>query len=575
MSILGKKWLIKNVNGKVSVKDRLMVNRELTEENQIQKYLYPDRKSGLHDPFLMKDMGNAVHRIEKAIQSCERIIIFGDYDVDGISGTAILYHTLKTLGAQVSYRLPHRLKDGYGLSNTFVEDFAKAGAKLIITVDCGISCKTQIEMAKNHGIDTIVTDHHTLPKNFPHAAYAVLHPLQPDCKYPFKGLTGAGVAYKLASALISNKFSGDERDEHIFSLLDLASLGTIADIGPIQDENRVIVKYGLEALKNTKWPGLKFLKENAGIKPNEKINVHMIGFRISPRINAAGRIDHPYFALQLLLSDECGAKAEKLALHLEKLNNNRRQMVVEAVEEAEKQYFEATTGTTAGAATSSDIKIFIGWSARWHVGILGLIASRFVEKYGIPCIILQDFGEHLVASARSMEDFNIIEALTFHSDYLEHFGGHAQAAGFSVKKTKLTEFVEAMTAYAETKLAQKKNESVVKIDCELGAEDVNEDLMKFLEQMEPFGHANEQPIFLIKDVSVAFAKKVGKEQKHLSFRASVDDKKVQAIAYGFGQHHSILERHSKLDLVCNLERNVWNGRSSLQLKVIDMATINV
>lgn len=512
----------------------------------------------------MKDMDKAVDRVKKAIANGEKIMIFGDYDVDGISGTAIMVHTLKALGARVSYRLPHRLKDGYGLSDTFVNEFASVGATLVITVDCGISCKSQIELAKSHGIDVIVTDHHTIPEHFPDAAHAILHPMQPLCPYPFKGLTGAGVAFKFAAALITDKFQGDEREEYLYSLLDLATLGTVADIGPIQDENRIIVKYGLEALKNTKWSGLKFLKEQAGILPDEKLNINTIGFKISPRINAAGRIDHPYYALQLLLlaaGEE--ERAKMLAAHLEKLNIERQQMVIKAMEEAEQQ-----------AANRKSEKIFIAWSSDWHVGILGLIAAKIAEKYKIPCMILQDFGDYLVASARGPEIFHMVEALTAQRHLLVAFGGHAQAAGFNIKKENLPAFVDAMSAYAEEKLQQHVLTAHVTIDCELDGGEINENLLSFLDQMEPFGVANEQPTFLIRGVHPLYSKRVGKEQQHLSFQAQIGSTKLSTIAYRFGEHEPVLRQHQNLDLVCSIERNEWKGRTQIQLRAIDFGASN-
>ncbi len=428
MSVLNKNWLIKNQDPDLGITEKLLLNRGITEQNQIQSYLYPNYKKGFHNPFLMKDMDKAVDRIKKAILRNEKIMVFGDYDVDGISGTAILYNTLKIMGARVSYRLPHRVKDGYGLSNAFIEEFIKLGVNVAITVDCGISCKSQVDLAHNYGLDVIITDHHTIPEQMPDKAYAILHTSQPGDEYPFKGLTGAGVAYKFASALITDKYGVEEREEYLYALLDLASLGTVADIGPIRDENRIIVKFGLEALKDTRWSGLRHLKEQAGIQPDEKLNIGTIGFKIGPRINAAGRIDHPYYALQLLLSED-NEKGKLLAEHLERLNHDRQQMVIKAMLEAETQY----TGRRSE-------KIFVAWSPDWHVGILGLIAGKISEKYGVPAMILQDFGDYLVASARSPETFNVVEALTATGDYLEHFGGHAQAAGFNIRKERLEDF---------------------------------------------------------------------------------------------------------------------------------------
>jgi single-stranded-DNA-specific exonuclease len=575
VSVLNKNWNIKNADPEKNVIQKLLANRGLTDKDQIQAYLSPNYKKGFHNPFVMKNMDRAVERIKKAIADKEKIIIFGDYDVDGISGTAILVKTLQILGARISYRLPHRVKDGYGLSNAFVEDFAKVGVTLVITVDCGISCKNQIALAKMHGIDVIITDHHTIPESIPDQAYAILHPGQPDCNYPFKGLTGAGVALKLASALITDKFEGEERDEYLFSLFDLASLGTVADIGPLQGENRIIVKYGLEALKNTKWPGLQSLKELSGVLPDEKIDINTIGFRISPRLNAAGRIDHPYYALQLLLNDDV-AKGKLLALHLEKLNQERQQMVIKAMIEAEEQFQKDQDHLKNGTnQTSNGVKIFIASSPDWHVGILGLIAAKIAEKYTMPSMILQDFGDYLVASARSPEFFNVVEALTAHRDHLEHFGGHAQAAGFNIRKEKLPGFIEAMSAYAQGKLPMATVRPSLNIDCELSADDINENLMTFLEQMEPFGVSNEQPLFLFRGVRPLLPKRVGKEQNHLHFKAEISGqnsgsvKRIPVIAFKLGEHENMLAEGSPIDLVCHLEKNDWKGTSHLQLRAVD------
>lgn len=559
MSVLSKKWVIKNEDNQLGVIEKLLNNRSIIDKDLVQNYLYPSYKKGFHNPFLMKDMDKAVERIKRGVANNEKMMIFGDYDVDGISGTAILYNTLKKMGARLSYRLPHRVKDGYGLSNAFVEEFAEVGAKLVITVDCGISCRNQIKLAKEKGIDIIITDHHTIPEQIPEDAYAILHPNQPGCDYPFKGLTGAGVAYKLASALITDVFSPEEREEYLYSLLDLASLGTVADIGPIMDENRIIVKYGLEALQNTKWYGLQLLKELSGVEPNEKLDIGTIGFRISPRINAAGRIDHPYYSLQLLINaNEDPERGKLLAQHLEKLNQERQQMVAKAMEEAETQYIDLEKQ-----------KIIIAWSPDWHVGILGLIAGKLAEKYGKPAMIMQDFGEHLVASARCPEIFNITEALTAHKDLFETFGGHAQAAGFTVKKENLQALKDTFEQYSLEKLANRELKPNLNIDCELKSEDINQSFVKFLEQMEPFGTGNEQPLFVIRNMQHSFAKRVGKEQNHLSFQATVDGRRFPVIAYRLGQFENDLKASPNIDLVCHLEENFWKGTTHLQLRAID------
>lgn len=560
MSVLGKIWKIRNSDLGQNVIQKILINRGLVDPSTVKNFLESSYKKGFHNPFLIKDMEKAVQRIKNAIANKEKIMIFGDYDVDGISGTAILVHTLRQLGARVSYRLPHRVKDGYGLSNKFIEEFAQIGVNVVITVDCGISCKNQIELAASHKIDVIVTDHHTVPAELPDKAYAILHTLQPGDEYPFKGLTGAGVAFKLASALIKDIYTGEEREKYLYSILDLASLGTVADLGPLIDENRIIVKYGLEALQNTKWTGLEFLKQHAGIEPNTKLDISVIGFRIGPRINAAGRIDHPYYALQLLLQDKPDEKAKLLAEHLEKLNQKRQQMVIEAAEEVENQL---------NGNKRSD-KIYIAWSTNWHVGILGLLASKIVEKHQRPCIVLQDLGDNLVASARSPENFNMTDALTELGHLLENFGGHAQAAGFSIKKDKIEEFATAMTAYAEEKLELKKVSQELLIDCELSPDDINDSLLNFLEQMEPFGIGNEQPKFLIRNLNTGVIKKVGQTQQHLHFQVHSNYKRFPVIAFKFGEHENLLRNSQKIDLVCHLSKNEWKGTTQLQLKCVDL-----
>lgn len=561
MSVLGKKWEIINKNESLSIIDKILENRGLTDQQAIEAYLKTSFKKGLHNPFTMKNMERAVERIKKGIQNNERIMIFGDYDVDGISGTAIMVHTLKMLNAKVSYRLPHRVENGYGLSDEFIEEFADLKVGLLITVDCGISCKSQVDLAQEKGIDVIITDHHAIPEEFPESAYAILHPMQKDCQYPFKGLTGAGVSYKLASALIADQSESHKREEYLYSLLDLTSLGTVADLGPLVGENRIIVKYGLEALQDTKWHGLNFLKEYAGIDPDAKLDINSIGYRLGPRINAAGRIANPYYALQLLLYDKVDEKGKILAEHLEKLNQKRQQMVFEALDELREHFI----------AEGKDQKILIAWNKNWHVGILGLLAARCVEKYMLPAIILQDLGDELVGSCRSPEFFNLVDALSAHSHLLKNFGGHVQAAGFTIAKDKLPEFVQSMEKYAGESILHSDWHPTINIDCEVNHNDLDERLMKHIEQMEPFGIGNEQPTFLVKNVSPSSIRRVGKESNHLFFEAGLNTKSFSVIGFKMGEFEQFLKDHEMIDLVCHLERNVWKGISKLQLRAIDFS----
>ena len=559
-SLLNRTWKLRPQEPDLNILQNILRNRGLTDQDEINAYLSPSYKKGFHNPFLMKDMDKAVERLKRAIAGQERVIIFGDYDVDGISGTAILYHALKLCGANVSYRLPHRVNDGYGLNIKFIDEFAEKGIGVLITVDCGISCKAQIEKAASLGIDVIITDHHTIPESIPTDAYAILHPKQPDCHYPFKGLTGAGVAYKLASALITAQFTGTEKEKILYSLLDLASLGTVADVGPLLGENRIIVKYGLEAMQNSNWPGLNHLMESAGLDLTQKLDVSAIGFKIGPRINAAGRIDHPYFALQMLLHDGDHEEGKSKAAYLEKLNAERQQMVFKAQEEANLKFAE----------NMSDQKIFIAWSPDWHVGILGLICSRMVEKHNMPTIILQEYDEHLVASFRSNETLNAVDALNHCSEFLDHYGGHAQAAGFSLKKTNLQSFIDKITAYCADQLEHYQFEQDLLLDAELTRDDINDNFMRLLSQMEPFGVGNPTPVFLIKGIKPEDVKTVGKDRNHLHFMANIGAGRISSIGFKLGRLLPDIAAAKSLNIAVHLDKNTWNGRETIQFQILDI-----
>lgn len=564
MSVLGKKWEIKNADNDKSVIDKVLANRGLSDPNDLALFLKPDFNKDFHDPYLMSGMRNAVERIEKAIKNKERIIIYGDYDVDGISGSAILVLTLQHLGAQVSYRLPHRVNDGYGLNKKFIDEFKEAGVTLVITVDCGISNAQEVALAKEKGIDVIITDHHQIPANYPDAAFEVLHPSRPDSKYPFKDLTGAGVAFKLAHALLKRDEHGEDDNPLIFALLDLASLGTVADCGPIVGENRLIVKKGLEMLPQTKWEGLKFLQEIAGIDATKKLNTYNIGYQIAPRINAAGRIDSPYYALQLLIQGKETKNAKKLANKLETLNRKRQIMLTEAFEEAEKRFLK-------DEKLSPGEKIIIFHDDKWHVGIIGLVAGRLAEKYSRPAIILQDFGDYLVSSARSPEFFNIIEAITEFSKYLDHFGGHAQAAGFSIRKENLKSFISEIKKYARDKLKSCDFKQPLSIDCEIKPSELSWETVELIESLEPFGIANERPKFILKNAEINEARSVGKDNKHLSLDVSKEGTRLKGIAFNMGDFADFVRMHRSLDIVFQLERNEWKGKKSLQMKIVDFS----
>ncbi|MFC1599453.1 single-stranded-DNA-specific exonuclease RecJ [Patescibacteria group bacterium] len=556
MSVLNKKWEIKNTTEK-SVVDKICENRGLSDPEDLAKFIKPDFENGFHDPFLIKGMDRACERIKKAIAEGERIIIFGDYDVDGISSAAILYLTLEHLKAKISYRLPHRVNDGYGLSEKYIREFVDIKVGLVVTVDCGVSNADEITLAKENGIDVIVTDHHRIPEKYPHDAYEIIHPNIPGSEYPFKDLTGAGVAFKLAQALLKDQPNNDL----IFALLDLASLGTVADCGPIVGENRLIVKKGLEMLPQTKWEGLRNLQEVAGVNFDKPLNTHTIGYQIAPRINAAGRIDSPYFALQLLIQEGQTQTAKRLAKKLETLNKKRQDMLKKSLDEAEKRYLEF----------GQDDLVVMDYSPDWHVGIIGLIAGRLAEKYAKPAIIMHDFGDYLVGSARSQEYFNVIDAFTEFKRFFTHFGGHAQAAGFSINKDQVDNFIVEFKAYVKGKLEKCDITSSIKIDCEISAEELNWDTLEFIKSLEPFGIANQRPTFLLRNAEIEQTKVVGKDETHLSLNVRKEGKSVRGIAFNFGEHNDYARERGNLDIVFQLEENEWKGNSNLQLKVIDFS----
>lgn len=549
MSLRGKKWLVKNSDTEKELFQKLMENRGVGEGFEIENF---------HDPFLFLEMKRAVGRIEEAIKKKERVMIFGDYDVDGISGTAILMHTLKEIGAEVSCRVPNRLDDGYGLSERFIKEFEEKKVRLIITVDCGISGKSPISFAKEKGIETIITDHHTIPGDFPSDAFAIIHPKLADSGYPFEDLTGAGVALKLAHALIQTKIDPAKREDFLESLLDLASLGTVADLGPLLNENRLIVKRGLKVLSNTRWTGLRRIKELANIKDGDLVDTHNIGYHLAPRINAAGRIGDPYIPLMLLLQKELTPQTQSLGDSLETLNKERQKMTETALDEVEGVLY-----------SPEDQFILMAQNPNWHVGVLGLIAGKLAEKHGRPAIIMQDFGDMLTGSARSPQYFNIIEAITHCKEYLSGFGGHAQAAGFNIKKENLEAFKEKISEYAKKTLRGKELKSVLEIDCEIGEAEISFETIKKIQELAPFGIGNQKPAFLLKNVEPLFVQQVGKTADHIKFQINAGGNKYEVIAFGMGGLADKIRVLRKIDMVFHLEINRWNNRENLQLQALD------
>lgn len=550
MSVLNKLWKIKNTS-QDSILKKLLSNRGLQTDAEIQQFFHPEESRDFHDPFLMKDMERAVARIGSAIEKSERIMIFGDYDVDGITGTAILMRALTKLGANVSYRLPHRIEDGYGLRKKFIEEFARLGVKILITVDNGISCFDETAAANTAGIDVILTDHHTIPEKIP-AAYAILHPKLPDSGYPFTELTGAGVALKLAQALYTKRLAAGA--EPVKDLLDLACMGTIGDLGPMLGENRYIVKEGLKVLENTRWPGLSRLKESAGIKG--RIDTHAIGFLLGPRINAAGRISHPSHALQLLLNGD--SRGDLLAKNLEQLNRKRQNMMMELSVIAEEL-----------ARNQINDPVIIVKNPAFHGGVIGLIAAKLCDKYSRPAIAMEVRDKTYIGSCRSIQGINIVEALTAAKKLLTHFGGHAAAAGFDLPKANFEKFQKLVKSHVGKLLNAKECKPTIDIDCEILDADITKKTIEMLRWFEPFGVSNEKPRFLCKNLTIKDFSTVGAEKKHLKIVMKTAGAEISGIGFSLGKFAAELRGKKQIDAVFELEENYWNGKTSLQLVIRD------
>ena len=501
--------------------------------------------SDLHDPFLFPDMGKACSRLQRAIKARERVVVYGDYDVDGITGAAQLVHVLRYLGAEVSYRVPHRARDGYGLHKTYVEELIEKQVRVLITVDCGVSCKEEVELAENGGLNVILTDHHHVPEN-PPQPFAMLHP-EFAPQYPNQKLAGSGVAFKLASALLIKT----ENSDMIPMLTDLASMGTVADCVPLTGENRSIVKLGLSQMARTNWPGLRALMISSGTNGNT-LTAESIGFQLGPRINAAGRIGEPMKALQTLLAEEKDSleKSEQL----EKWNQERRDICQKAQKEAE-------------ASLDLSQPLIMASSPNWPSGIVGLIAGRLQEKHQKPAFIMEDRGELLVGSARSLPGFHCVDALSACAAHLENFGGHAQAAGFSLKKENLEKFVQAMQSHASELFKKTPLTPELKLDFALQEEDLTEESIEKLERFAPFGIGNPKPVFLLKEPILLSEKLLGKEEKHLKLTLKVGSTLLEGVA--FNKAAEIEKIRSAKAFALSLEKRSWRGKTQIQAQLVD------
>jgi single-stranded-DNA-specific exonuclease len=539
---------------------QILYNRGIVEPGDIQSFL-DGRYLHSTDPFLLQDMDKAVARIQQAIANEERIIIYGDFDADGVTATVLLTEALRGLGLErdmVQPYIPDRVDEGYGLNMealTFLKEEKEAG--LVISVDCGIRSVAEVEHANRIGLDMIITDHHSLGPALP-PAIAIVNPKRPSSQYPEKMLAGVGIAYKLAQALaqtMPDRVAFNESD-----LLDLVAVGTVADLAPLLGENRQLVINGLGVLNKAQRPGIASLIRVSKLRKGS-LTAESIGFGLGPRINAAGRIDHAYSAARLLAANNT-LVADQLAHKLNELNRKRQQLTADLSAQAEAM------------VTEPDAPILIAGDDNFLSGVVGLVASRLAEKHYRPAIILEKGDEESRASCRSIPEFHVTEALDEVADLLVRHGGHAQAAGFTILNENLPEFTERMTAIAAAKLDGLDLQPTLTIDMELDLEDVDWALHETLAQLEPTGYANATPVFLSRGVEVTSHRAVGSDGSHLQLRLNSGTgggyayRELGAIAFRQGAWVNSLPQY--IDVVYTIGVNEWNGRRNLQLMVQDI-----
>ena len=548
------KWRIDDEGYQKNIVQKILEKRGIVTDEEVYNYLNPDRNN-LHSPYLLNEMKKAVDRIDLSLKNMEEIVIYGDYDVDGITSTSILYMFLKSQGYKVSYYIPDRLSEGYGLNQGALKEIAQT-SKLVITVDTGIAAVEEVKYAKELGLDIIITDHHECQELLPEA-YCIINPKRNDSTYPFKYLAGVGVTFKLIHALAIEH----QVEDQIWQYTDIVALGTVADIVSLTGENRILVHMGLNLLQDTKNMGLKELitLANANGK-NTKITTQTIGYQIGPRINASGRLSDAKIGVELLITKDL-EKAKELAKLLDSENKKRQEMEISIIEEAEK-YIQQFINKEAQ-------KVFVIAGQNWHHGVIGIVASRIMNKYYRPVIVLSEEEGILSGSARSIEGFSIFEALSECKDYLVKFGGHDMAAGLTLDREKLEMFTQKINAYANKVIDEEMLIPKLSIDSVLEVSDIHEDLYQKLERLEPFGVDNPKVTFCIK-AEVRDFQTLGQEEKHIKLTLGQGDKTFQAIGFGKGYLADYIVVGEEVVVAGELLKNEYLNKVTLQLSIKDI-----
>ncbi|MGV7105871.1 single-stranded-DNA-specific exonuclease RecJ [Flavobacterium sp. U410] len=532
----------------------LLVQRGIETFEQAKQFFRPTLED-LHDPYLMKDMDKAVNRIERAIANGENILVFGDYDVDGTTAVSLVSSYLKTITPNVATYIPDRYAEGYGVSYKGIDFAEDNGFSLIIALDCGIKSIDHVKYAKEKGIDFIICDHHRPDEVLPDAV-AVLDPKREDCSYPYDELCGCGVGFKLVQALGKNR---NQTTQDLVSYLDLVATAIAADIVPITGENRVLAKSGLEVINANPRPGIKALVQN--VKKKE-LTITDVVFIVAPRINAAGRIHHGDYAVRLLTEFNL-EQAEEVAKEIEQFNSDRKDLDKQITKEALLQIEE-----------NNEEKSFstVVYNENWHKGVIGIVASRLVENYYRPTIVFTKSGDKLAASARSVKDFDIYNALEACSEHLEQFGGHMYAAGMTLLEENYQKFKQAFEEVVQNTLHPDLQIPEIEYDTEIQLDEITPKLMRILKQFEPFGPQNMTPLFLVKKLTDSgYAKTLGSEEDHLkAFVKQNNSDSISAIGFGLGSKLDLVKNFSKFDAIVSIEENEWRDVVTLQLQLRDI-----
>jgi len=554
---------------------QLLYNRGLKKEEEIELFLCPEYPKHSSSPLLFSQMDEAADLVIRHIKNEDKIVVYGDYDADGVTASALLFDVFSILKAKTEVYIPHRATEGYGLNEKSIKEIARSGVKLVITVDTGIRDKEKVEYARELGLSIIVTDHHFPPEeknDYP--GCLVINPAIPDEKYPYKYLAGVGVAFKLAEAIIEKSTLEDSVKSKLKErCLDLVAIGTVADCVDLNGENRVLVKSGLEVLNKKNRLGIRELVLAAGIG-DRVLESWNIGFQIAPRLNAAGRMEHANTAFELLTTSSL-EEAKKLAQDLGEKNNSRQKVTGEMVEETENELLPDIKADDRIIIVVSP-SVTRGEKELWSEGVVGLVSGKISDKYYLPSlVIIQAEKEGFVkGSGRSIDEFNIIKALEECEELLENFGGHPRACGFTLKKDNLELFKSKMIKIAKRELGGKKLSPRIVIEAEVGLEEVDEKLARDVRQFAPFGSGNEEPKFLTKNLQIADILLMGAENQHIKFRLNGQNAGIKT-AIGFGQagRWKDLEIGQRIDMIYFLELNRFNGREEVQLKIVDIKQV--